>query len=935
MISQKMVVVDLETTGNSPKRGDRIIQLSAVTIEKGKIVDQYTTFINPEITIPTFIEELTGINDEMVEGAPSFEEIAPTVLEILDGAVFVAHNVDFDLGFLQSELEEAGYNGFYGPKVDTVELAKISYPTAESYKLTELADRFTLSHDRPHQADSDAYVTALLLIHFIEVLSKLPLVTLETLEPLSKYLKSDLELLLRWIVEKNRINIEELPETIEIYRGIALKKKVELLDSGVFSKEVVYPSDDTNKEELLHRAFSNFERRQSQFQMMDEVYDAFSRKKHLIVEAGTGVGKSLGYLIPALYYSKAMNMPVVISTYTVQLQEQLLQKEVKQLQEMTDFPFHVVLLKGRNHYLNLFKFEQSLREEESQFDVVLTKMQILVWLTVTNTGDIDELNLTSGGMLFWNRIKHDGWHLQKEKDPWISRDFYLYARKQSNQADLIITNHSMLLTDLISDTNLLPSYQQVIIDEGHHLEKAARKHFGKILDYISVKFTTSQLGNLDHKQLYYKLETLLEKYDVQQDLHSFELDMMIGEFYRELDECLNILASTFLKHAKKRKDVQKIQLRLTDEIMSGRAWQPALIATERVCSHMKKIENAIFERLEHIKKKDIKLEDQEKTLVEEVYSFLKDWSQLMEQFQLVFKKNQDEQVIWMEGDLRSLPTSLIIQAQPISVGESLQERLFSKVESAVITSATLTVQSSFNYLLEEIGLLTDNIKQLQLPSPFQYEKNSTLYITNDLPEIQSVSVDEYVEAIAAHLIAIAQATKGRMLVLFTAYDMLRKTHELMKDSGLLEDYVLMAQGISSGSRTKLTKNFQRFDKAILFGTNSFWEGVDIPGEDLSCLIMVRLPFSPPNEPINQSKCDRLKKEGKNAFSSYSLPEAVIRFKQGVGRLIRRSSDRGIVIVFDQRIISTKYGRAFLKSIPSMPVRKGNLEELLQRIEEWL
>ncbi|MHC8522356.1 helicase C-terminal domain-containing protein [Rossellomorea sp. H39__3] len=210
-----------------------------------------------------------------------------------------------------------------------------------------------------------------------------------------------------------------------------------------------------------------------------------------------------------------------------------------------------------------------------------------------------------------------------------------------------------------------------------------------------------------------------------------------------------------------------------------------------------------------------------------------------------------------------------------------------------------------------------------------------MFIPSDVPEIQHVTNEEYIESISSHLIGVAQATKGRMLILFTSYDMLRKTYELMKDSGLLEEYVLMAQGITSGSRTRLTKNFQRFDKAILFGTSSFWEGVDIPGEDLSCLAMVRLPFSPPDEPVTQAKAEILKAAGKNPFSALSLPEAIIRFKQGIGRLIRRSSDRGVIIVYDRRIISTRYGKAFLDSIPNMPVQEGDLFELIDQIEDWL
>jgi ATP-dependent DNA helicase DinG len=253
----------------------------------------------------------------------------------------------------------------------------------------------------------------------------------------------------------------------------------------------------------------------------------------------------------------------------------------------------------------------------------------------------------------------------------------------------------------------------------------------------------------------------------------------------------------------------------------------------------------------------------------------------------------------------------------------------------VLTSATLTVSDSFGYFLNEIGLKKEEIKQLQLSSPFDYAQSATLFIPNDVPEIQQVSNEEYIEGISSHLIGVAQATKGRMLILFTSYDMLRKTYELMKESGLLEDYVLMAQGITSGSRTRLTKNFQRFDKAILFGTSSFWEGVDIPGEDLSCLALVRLPFSPPDEPVTQAKSEILKAQGRNPFSSHSLPEAIIRFKQGVGRLIRRSSDRGIVIVYDRRIKTTRYGKAFIQSIPAMKVREGDLSDLITWIEDWL
>ena len=208
-------------------------------------------------------------------------------------------------------------------------------------------------------------------------------------------------------------------------------------------------------------------------------------------------------------------------------------------------------------------------------------------------------------------------------------------------------------------------------------------------------------------------------------------------------------------------------------------------------------------------------------------------------------------------------------------------------------------------------------------------------IPTDLPEIRSASNDEYIEAISGHLIALAEATDGRMLVLFTSYDMLRKTYNLIKDTGALDDFVMLAQGVTAGSRSRLTKSFQQFNKAILFGTSSFWEGVDIPGKKLSCLVIVRLPFSPPDEPTTAAKYEEIKSNGKNPFTEHSLPKAVIRFKQGFGRLIRSETDRGVVIVLDRRIDTTSYGKAFLQSIPDVPLVRGPLKNIISTIEKWL
>ncbi|MEI5907221.1 ATP-dependent DNA helicase DinG [Bacillus spongiae] len=927
---QRMVVMDLETTGNAPKKGDKIIQLSAVIIENGKIVDQFTSFLNPQQPIPVFIEELTGINHSIVKGAPLFKDIAPKIEKLVEGAIFVAHNVQFDLTFLQSELMESEVNPFSGPTIDTVELAKIILPTADSYKLSDLSEQFSFQHDRPHQADSDAMVTAELLLMFMDKIQKLPLMTLKKLSELAKDLRSDLDLLFDYFVQQKEKYVEELPVSLESYRGLVIGKNEQ--SSKVEAKECIhYPYTEKKKLQTL-KQMDTFEKRTSQLEMMDNIYDSFKNGQHCMIEAGTGIGKSIAYLLPAAYHSYQSNKTVVVSTHTIQLQGQLLEKEIPTLKKLLPFSIMVSLLKGKSHYLNLYKFEQLLKEEDKQYDTVMTKMQILVWLLDTEAGDVDELNLSSGGKLFWNRLKHDGDLISNHKNPWIEWDFYTRAKRQASAANIVITNHSMLLTDVKTGGTTLPEYDYLIIDEAHHLEGVARRYLGRSLDFLSARFLMGQLGTLEQKQLFYKLDQLIHRHALSIPYHPFEVDSLIGnsfeelyEFFQLLGEVLRPMKMTHASHKKK----------ISFHNSSGQKWKkPLLYSAERVYSSVREVEESLRKVVEHVMKYYPTLTHREKVFLQECHLFIKEWEELSTSLNQMILQEEEEEVVWLEGDIRSIPNSLELTTQPISVGKLLEELLYKRKQSIILTSATLTVEGSFSYFQDAIGL-KNNVTSFQFLSPFAFKEKSKLLVPTDIPDIQSVSLEEYSEAIASHLIPIAEATKGRMLILFTSYEMLKMTYDLMKESGLLEDYILMAQGITGGSRQRLTKNFQRFEKAILFGTNSFWEGVDIPGDDLSCLVLVRLPFSSPEEPINKVKSQKLQQLGKNPFYSYSLPEAVIRFKQGVGRLLRRSSDRGVIIVFDRRIHTTRYGNAFLKSIPDIPVRQEPLEGMIDVIENWL
>ncbi|MCD8501744.1 MAG: hypothetical protein LRY71_08785 [Bacillaceae bacterium] len=276
-----------------------------------------------------------------------------------------------------------------------------------------------------------------------------------------------------------------------------------------------------------------------------------------------------------------------------------------------------------------------------------------------------------------------------------------------------------------------------------------------------------------------------------------------------------------------------------------------------------------------------------------------------------------------------------IYSKPIDISELFADKFLTKKQSIIMTSATLTVKNSFDYFINRVGLKDFGPITKTIASPYAYDEQVKLMVPSSIPNIKEVSENEYIYEIVISILDIAKITRGRMLVLFTSYDMLRKAFFQLKDFITDEEFALIAQGINSGSRAKLTKNFQQFDQAILFGTSSFWEGVDIPGEDLSCIIIVRLPFSPPDNPAFEAKAEKLKENGGNPFMELALPQAIIRFKQGFGRLIRSSQDRGVVFVFDKRMTDTRYGSLFVKSLPKVPLYKKPLQELLYELKSWL
>ncbi|WP_416826713.1 ATP-dependent DNA helicase DinG [Ectobacillus polymachus] len=922
----RYVVVDLETTGNTSKYGnDKITQFAAVVIEDGEITEVFSTFVNPQKPIPPFITELTGINDEMVQSAPLFQEIVPKVRSLLEGSSFVAHNVYFDWGFLQEEMAVAGYNPLSCPVIDTVELARFLLPTSDSYKLADLAKAFEIIHEHPHRADSDAEVTAKLFLKLLDKMSSFPLATLQSLYELSRNFKSDSgEIIASLIMEKLESN--ETSEAYDIFRNIALRKKSYTVS---FDEEhISFEQFEKHIDDHLRSVLPAYEVRDGQRMMMKEVYASFINNKISFIESGTGTGKTLAYLLPSMFYAKKAEKPVVISTHTVQLQQQIMDKEIPLLKKILPFSFEVALMKGRKHYLCLNKFEHAMQEEDTNYDSVLTKAKILVWLLQTETGDVDELNLPTGGKILWQRICCDRNSQTGNRNVWNSRCFYEHAKHRVYFADLIVTNHVMLFQDSSNEDSIFSDYEYIVLDEAHQIEAAASHALGEQFSCLSFQLLLSRLGTLDTDGVLHHLYEIMDNHHIASITQFREIDERLRTIKFESDELFRMLRSFIFDRNQKKNISQNIKIQYKYDAVheKGKLWSAITESAYRLDTLLQSVHNGFMQLIDKVRNQ------LGGYVIGQEFTSLSDSLSGMKQALLsLLVKEQVDGVTWMETDTKGSLHSTILFKQPTDVSSILEQMFFSKRKSVVLTSATLTVNGTFDYVKKVLGLTKRPTSTLVVPSPFRYDTQVKMMIPTTVPNIKSVSKQEYVTSITEHIASIATAMRGRMLVLFTSYDMLRETYNLVKEMEVLGDYALLAQGVNGMNRMRMTKNFQTFDKAILFGTSSFWEGIDIPGEALSCLVMVRLPFAPPDSPIMAAKAKKLIQMGKSPFQELSLPQAIIRFKQGFGRLIRTKDDNGIFFVLDRRIKSTYYGKQFIESIPPVPIYEETIEELLHRL----
>lgn len=888
--------LDLETTGLD-SQVDHILEVAALTVKPGGQREAWQTLVNPGVPIPSKITLLTGIDETMLAVAPDSKQLEKELPEILAGKIIVAHNAPFDLGFLEALLGKLPNQW-----IDTLQLAKIVYPHLPSYSLGYLIKRFSLSATPAHRAYADTLAVEKLFFHLLNELQKLPLATLQNIYSL--------------LGDESQGLTSLWGEILRAKLKVGFSEPLKIEPS--FSSEEISDFFPWDLKELLHlfspqgsiaQGFNFYEERPQQLEMLKAVARAFEKQRFLVVEAGTGVGKSLAYLVPALAWAVSQDEKVVVATHTIALQEQLWQSEIKFLKKQLPFHFRAAVLKGRNNYFCLREWHL-LRERAVNLNwsgkIFLARLEH--WLANEKTGDRDTITLRGEERELFSQLASSKENCLGMKCPFKEECFYQRAREKASQADLIIVNHSLLFSDIKTQEALLPKYNYLIIDEAHHLEDEGAKQFTETFSLREVlkKVAHWEKKNFLHlpPRFFSKAEPLIK--DLKKGA---QLIQKKGE---------EILASSPL--------ITKWSQRIDHFTLKKKWWRDLKICYRQLFFELEAL-LVLLAQLVDLLEAEEKLRETKQLL--KIYNAeLKNLLALGKRF---FDRKDDQAIYWLEVGYR--PSDLLLQITPLNIAVLFQEFLFSKLKSVVLTSATLSVAGKFDFLIERIGLPPKLVDTLQITSPFNYEQQSLLLIDQSLPDPARASGDEFNIALQKALQEILEATTGRTLVLFTAHRQLQAMYYALKAPLKEKGLELYADRID-GRRYVLLEELKNNEKAIVFGSNTFWEGIDLPGSLLTAVIMVRLPFWPPNNPLIEARVEAVEKEGKSGFFNYSLPRAVLRFRQGYGRLIRTKDDWGTVIILDNRLLKKRYGRVFLRSLPQKRYLAGDTQEIKVAVEQW-
>jgi DNA polymerase-3 subunit epsilon/ATP-dependent DNA helicase DinG len=1009
-VGRTYIALDTEATGLRAE-ADEIIEIGAVKFRDGQVLDHWQSFIRPSQPIPYKITALTGITPQDVRRAPALYAVAPALLRFVGDCPIVGHSIEIDLALLKRQGVQMRNRSY-----DTFELATLLLPEVPVYNLAGVAAALQLPIPTTHRAVADAELAMHVFNALVGRLQELPVEVLAEINRATATTEWSLRHLFQE-VEREAVR-STFSTPLSAAGSIGSKLAAAGFSQTEFDLGLIHPpetppplepDDDTAQPidipalldalgagGVVAQTFPAYEFRPQQLDMLRSVAEALNNGDHLLVEAGTGTGKSLAYLLPALKFAVQNNTRVVVATNTINLQDQLFHKDLPALTEVLaawdaqtrrpaaddawsqalarqsgragrkgqhdhkaagsaapqEPPFRAALLKGRSNYLCLRRWAGFRKQTPSNIDELRTLVKVLIWLPTTHTGDRSELLLVNTEPQAWNKIavSEEGCPLHECVYNQKGLCFFHRARVNAEAAHVLVVNHALLLADIATGNRVLPPYKHLVIDEAHHLEDEATDQLGYQVTQHAVLELTTELSHRhgDHYEGF--LADLRRQFDAAPATRSAPplrgalpplervhvsprelqtLDQILEQLHAACERARPMAHEVFTcmhrmleAHSEERNEYDK-RLRLTPDVRKGPLWGEVELTWDNLNLVLASLLDDLNRLITVIEDLDAAQSGDLANLLLELTNLWRQVETLHSRMKAAIANPSAGAIYWLSSNARDETTTL--HCAPLHVGELLDRYLFQTKRTVVLTSATLSTDGDFGYVRERLGLHTTG--ELHVGSPFDYVNSTLLYIPEDLPEPNQPGYQRQLEQA---ILDLCKATRGRALVLFTSHSALRTTYRALQrpleESGLL----LLGHNLD-GSRRQLLERFRNTPHSVLMGTSSFWEGIDVVGDALSVLIIAKLPFRVPSDPVFAARSEQFD----DAFAQYSVPQAILKFKQGFGRLIRSREDRGVVAVLDRRVVSKGYGHTFLTSLPVCTVRRGPAHNLPDEAALWL
>lgn len=910
VLEPEYVVVDTETTGFDPK-SDALIEIAAAIICGPDVIDRFSTFVNPKRPIPEEITELTGISDDDVRDAPDAINAVSLLMEFVGDRKIIAHNAAFDRAFIVENalfgsdmLEEKAW-------IDSLELARIALPRFREHNLAALSRAFVDIHST-HRAIDDVEALCKVWRVLLLALSDLPLGLPGFLSKLYPQTQWSLRSVLNQIALQTpdtRFSLKDVRET-RTQRLLSKKEKVDAIElaDGSLTLKPVSAEEVTSalsKSGAAGLMYARYEQRDEQVAMAQEVALALNTSTHRAIEAGTGVGKSMAYLLPQALFALRNGVTCGVATKTNALLDQLMYHELPRLKQAIDDDLQYVALKGYDHYVCLRKLMHFAGEDRdfSSAVVPVTVASLLAFTAQSSQGDLDPLPLS------WRDFPR--FEVCATPDDCLHHKCRYYSccmlhgvRRAARHADIVVTNHSLLFCDVMMTGSVLPPIRHWVVDEAHSVETEARHQLSVALDARTLMAELNELlhpAGILHSMRRQALplaggDVLVGKIDsAQADARSVSA---ISESFFSFVKDLESLAE--------RNDYDTISLWINERIRDSGAWGVVAGTGKSMAGRLESLWRSCRDIVTYSGQFPDLLEIQS-----DLAGLVATLRMQLDALILILDGDDRDYVYYAEIDRRqNMQTDRLIAAQ-IDIGAALLERFFPEEMSVVFTSATIATGESFDYFAHNCGL--DRIPEerwssLRLASSYDFEKNMAVYLPSDIPE---PAANGYIDALDELLYQVHIALGGSVLTLFTNRRDMNLLYGRLKKRLEAEGIKLRSQ--SKGSSAKRLRDEFLADTAMsLFALRSFWEGFDAPGDTLRCVVIPKLPFGKPTDPLQQERALR----EQNAWNRYSLPEAIIDLKQAAGRLIRSSTDRGCLVLADSRLLSKRYGTRFLEALPS-------------------